>query len=54
MGPKDRKWISDQVMEIEVPAMLKTLNKGLSDLLGPGAAVEQTPAGGDTNAARSP
>jgi len=54
MGPKDRKWISDQVMEIEVPAMLKTLNKGLRDLLGPGAAVEQTPAGGDTNAARSP
>lgn len=34
MGPKDRKWISDQVMEIEVPAMLKTLNKGLKDLLG--------------------
>jgi hypothetical protein len=36
MGPKDRKWISDQVMEIEVPAMLKTLNKGLNDLTGPG------------------
>ena len=32
MGPKDRKWICDQVMEIEVPAMLKTLNKGLDDL----------------------
>ena len=34
MGPKDRKWISDQVTEIEVPAMLKTLHKGLNDLLG--------------------
>ena len=32
MGPKDRKWISDQVMEIEVPDMLKSLNKGLGDL----------------------
>ena len=36
MGPRDRKWISDQVMEIEVPAMLKTLNKGLNDLFGSG------------------
>jgi hypothetical protein len=36
MGPKDRKWISDQVMEIEVPEMLKTLNKGLGDLFGSG------------------
>lgn len=35
MGPRDRKWISEQVMEIEVPAMLKTLDKGLNDLLGP-------------------
>ena len=32
MGPKDRKWISDQVMEIEVPEMLKSLNKALADL----------------------
>ncbi len=32
MGPKDRKWISDQVMEIEVPEMLKALNKGVGDL----------------------
>ena len=32
MGPKDRKWISDQVMEIEVPEMMKTLKKGLKDL----------------------
>jgi hypothetical protein len=36
MGPKDRKWISDQVMEIEVPAMLKTLHRGLNDLIGSG------------------
>lgn len=35
MGPRDRKWISDQVMEIEVPDMLKTLKKGLNDLLEP-------------------
>ena len=32
MGPRDRKWISDQVMEIEIPEMLKTLQKGLSGL----------------------
>lgn len=36
MGPRDRKWISDQVMEIEVPEMLKTLNKGLKDLFESG------------------
>jgi hypothetical protein len=36
MGPRDRKWISDQVMEIEVPAMMKTLKKGLKDLFGSG------------------
>ena len=35
MGPKDRKWISDQVMEIEVPEMLKSLRKGLGDLADP-------------------
>ena len=27
MGERDRKWISSQVMDIEVPEMLKTLNK---------------------------
>lgn len=32
MGPKDRKWISDQVMEIEVPEMLRSLKKGVGDL----------------------
>jgi len=36
MGPKDRKWISDQVMEIEIPEMLKTLKKGLKDLFETG------------------
>ncbi|HHJ15964.1 MAG TPA: hypothetical protein ENJ80_04625 [Gammaproteobacteria bacterium] len=36
MGERDRKWITDQVMEIEVPDMLKTLKKGLRDLLGLG------------------
>jgi hypothetical protein len=35
MGPRDRKWISDQVMEIEVPEMLKSLNKGIGDLADP-------------------
>ena len=29
MGPRDRKWISDQVMDIEIPEMLNTLNRGL-------------------------
>jgi hypothetical protein len=38
MGPRDSKWISDQVMEIEVPAMLKTLEKGLKDLFSTGGA----------------
>lgn len=36
MGPRDRKWISDQVMEIEVPEMLKTLEKGVRDLFTTG------------------
>jgi len=36
MGDRDRKWISDQVMEIEVPEMLKTLKKGLKDLFESG------------------
>jgi len=36
MGPKDRKWISDQVMEIEIPDMLKTLKKGLNGLFDSG------------------
>jgi hypothetical protein len=40
MGPRDRKWISDQVMEIEIPEMLKTLKKGLNGLFESGT-VEQ-------------
>lgn len=36
MGERDRKWISEQVMEIEVPDMLKTLEKGLKDLFDSG------------------
>jgi hypothetical protein len=36
MGPKDRKWISDQVMEIEIPEMLKTLRKGMKGLFESG------------------
>ena len=51
MGPKDRKWISDQVMEIEVPAMLKTLRKGLNDLTGSGKTGE---AGGGGQAGLAP
>ncbi len=38
MGERDRKWICDQVMEIEVPEMLKTLKKGLSELFETGKA----------------
>lgn len=50
MGDKDRKWISDQVMEIEIPEMLKTLEKGLRDLFDTGdrenarQAPDQAPA----------
>ena len=40
MGPRDRKWISDQVMEIEIPEMLKTLKKGLKDLFETGASAD--------------
>ncbi len=43
MGARDSKWISDQVMEIEIPDMLKTLEKGLKDLLGSGSS-DDTPA----------
>jgi hypothetical protein len=40
MGPKDGKWISDQVMEVEIPEMLKTLQKGVKGLLESGT-IEQ-------------
>jgi hypothetical protein len=39
MGEKDNKWITDQVMEIEVPEAIKPLNKALRELfLRDGAA----------------
>jgi hypothetical protein len=35
MGAKDNKWITDQVMDLEVPEALTPLNKALGDLLAP-------------------
>ena len=35
MGERDNQWITDQVMEVEVPETLKPLNKALGDLLAP-------------------
>jgi hypothetical protein len=32
MGAKDNKWITDQVMDAEVPELLKPLNKALNEL----------------------
>ena len=32
MGEKDNKWITDQVMDIEVPESIKPLNKALREL----------------------
>ena len=32
MGPHDNKWISQQVMDIEVPEAMKTLKRGLNNL----------------------
>jgi hypothetical protein len=32
MGAKDNQWITDQVMEVEVPEAMKPLNKALRDL----------------------
>jgi hypothetical protein len=32
MGEKDNKWITDQVMDVEVPEVLKPLNKALREL----------------------
>jgi len=43
MGDRDRKWISDQVMDIEVPEMLKNLKKGLKNLFESGTP-EDAPA----------
>ena len=33
MGARDSKWIDDQVMDVEVPEALKTLNRGFANLL---------------------
>jgi hypothetical protein len=33
MGPKDNRWIQDQVMEIEAPKAVKTLKRALRDLV---------------------
>ena len=33
MGPKDNRWIQDQIMEIEAPEALKPLKKALRDLV---------------------
>jgi hypothetical protein len=49
MGPKDRKWISDQVMEIEIPEMLKTLKKGLNGLFESGTIEPSGEAGQSVN-----
>ena len=35
LGAKDNKWVTDQVMDVEVPETLKPLNKALRDLLAP-------------------
>ena len=38
MGVKDNQWITDQVMEVEVPEALKPLSKALRDLFARGPA----------------
>jgi hypothetical protein len=35
MGERDNKWITDQVMDIEIPEALKPLRKAIRDLLPP-------------------
>lgn len=37
MGEKDRKWVTEHVMEIDVPEALSTLQRALKSLLGWGA-----------------
>ena len=39
MGEKDNQWITDQVMEIEVPETIKPLNKALRELFSRDDAV---------------
>ena len=36
LGARDNKWVTDQVMDVEVPEILKPLNRALNDLLSPG------------------
>jgi hypothetical protein len=36
MGAKDKQWITDQVMDVEVPETLKPLNKALRELFARG------------------
>jgi len=40
MGPKHNKWITQQVMDIEVPEALETLRKGLRNLLPEAATAD--------------
>ncbi|UCE90288.1 MAG: hypothetical protein JSW10_05585 [Pseudomonadota bacterium] len=35
MGPKDRKWVTQQVMDIEAPEVIETLAKALRNLMPP-------------------
>jgi len=53
MGERDRKWISAQVMDIEIPDMLKTLKKGLKDLFVFGDAEAGSSAAGAATAQSS-
>jgi len=49
MGDRDRKWVSDQVMDIEVPEMLKNLKKSLKNIFDSGKAEEPpTPQPGES------
>jgi hypothetical protein len=41
MGERDNKWITDQVMDIEVPEALKPLRKALRDLLPPAESKDE-------------
>ncbi|MDT8387190.1 MAG: hypothetical protein RQ736_06720 [Thiogranum sp.] len=47
MGERDRKWISSQVMDIEIPEMLVTLKKGLTDLFVFGTGESESRRGGE-------
>jgi hypothetical protein len=53
MGERDRKWISAQVIDIEIPEMLKTLKKGLKDLFVFGEPEDDSSANGGSAAQSS-